>query len=646
MIINGDIDVESSPIGGWGDRLAASENNIRKAIASVGRIDVPGVGVGFQGTGFLIAPNLIVTNRHVLQVSARERNGEWKLIDGAAIDFGHEYRSRKSVNRRQLRRVVFCGSREIAFTSIDHGKLDLALIELESNRSGVAEEQDAFRLVTFNDWANPGRVIYVIGYPGSPPSSIYPPSLLEQLFQTTFGYKRLAPGEVIASQSVVSHWTLAHDATTLGGNSGSVLVVADNEGVAAGLHYGGRPSEPRENWGHVLASVLDETDGRSKRTLGELLTDHGVQVDGHSPTINRNPQPVEEPFKETPPSQPAGAFTPGNATGVATTAAVATFHVPIRVTVSVGAAVPVGMSIGSDSPVAEGEVEKVPVIFPDLESRKGYDDDFLNLSVQVPLPQLTAKGEEVAARLTDDSFELKYHKYSVVMHKHRRLALFTAANVDWRKSSREIDGQKPSRKKLNGFTGNEKEDWVVDPRIPLDHQIPDYFYVEDKGAFDRGHLVRRDDVAWGESFSDMQKANGDTFHMTNCSPQTAEFNRAADLNWGALENMIQKQTAKEKICLFSGPVFDETDFFFDGLQKSRVPLRVQIPSRFWKIVVFDNGGEPGAYGFVLDQDLINVPLVELVVPDAWKGFLHPISEIEELLAGDVKLEKLLEWDLF
>src|SRR5262249_31762102 len=73
MVVTGEIDGDSSPVGGWADRLSLSDAALRGAIACVGRIDVPGSSAGFQGTGFLIAPTLIVTNRHVLQVSARER---------------------------------------------------------------------------------------------------------------------------------------------------------------------------------------------------------------------------------------------------------------------------------------------------------------------------------------------------------------------------------------------------------------------------------------------------------------------------------------------------------------------------------------------------------------------------------------------
>src|SRR5262249_52405439 len=133
--------------------------------------------------------------------------------------------------------------------------------------------------------------------------------------------------------------------------------------------------------------------------------------------------------------------------------------------------------------------------------------------------------------------ELKYHRFSVVMHRGRRLALFTASNLDWRASQRTINGKKPTRSQLSGLADGQIEQWVTDWRIPKEHQLPDLFFTRDNGAFDKGHIVRRDDVAWGKTFEEIQKGNGDTYHTTNCSPQVAGFNQSArgEDNWGDLE---------------------------------------------------------------------------------------------------------------
>jgi hypothetical protein len=277
MIRNGEVDQSSSPIGTWADVLFSSEDLLRRAVSCVGRIDIG--DSSHKGTGFLIQKNLILTNRHVLQVIAdRTPDGEWRFKPGAQIDFGREFKARESVDPRALRSVVFAGSKPISlFGAVDHSKLDLALIELEPAPAAAAPTA-VLAVQASADWATPTQTVFTVGYPASPRENTYEPSLLEQLFQSTYGCKRLAPGLIMQAQASSLAWTLGHDATTLGGNSGSVVLVAGKESLAAGLHYGGRTSEPRENWGHVLGRVLDETDGRGSTTLREHLQKFGVSL--------------------------------------------------------------------------------------------------------------------------------------------------------------------------------------------------------------------------------------------------------------------------------------------------------------------------------------------------------------------------------
>ena len=111
-----------------------------------------------------------------------------------------------------------------------------------------------------------------------------------------------------------------------------------------------------------------------------------------------------------------------------------------------------------------------------------------------------------------------------------------------------VYGRRPVREALRGRR-EVLELWTTDERIDARHQLPDRFYTDDGGAFDKGHLVRRDDVCWGSSFEDIQMANGDTYHTTNCSPQISSLNQAArgDYNWGDFEGEIQRITKSEKI---------------------------------------------------------------------------------------------------
>ena len=183
-----------------------------------------------------------------------------------------------SIGRRKVTKVLFAGSQPINPFAIDHGKVDLALLELEA-ANGAAPKPLPVEVAP--DWGQSGAVIFICGYPGNP-GTAEPSSLLERLFKSTFGCKRLAPGVITETGPQLANsprkWTLGHDATTLGGNSGSGVFVLGRGRITAGLHYGGRRSDPRENWCHIIGLLLDETDGLSNKTLRERLTEADVEL--------------------------------------------------------------------------------------------------------------------------------------------------------------------------------------------------------------------------------------------------------------------------------------------------------------------------------------------------------------------------------
>lgn len=600
-------------------------NKLQSLFPSIGRIEVPlQTNVPYGGTGFVVGENLLMTNRHVARIFAEGRGTQIVYhTGGSEIDFKREHKtppgSAKTVKVINVRMI--------------HPYWDMALLEVE--RLPASARPLKLSVKAPEDLV--GREVVVVGYPARDFRNDL--DVQDRIFSKIYGVKRLQPGKVRPRQRVQSFETLVHamthDSSTLGGNSGSVLIDVET-GEVVGLHFAGEYLKAN----YAVPTFELARDGR--------VVEAKLNFQGHVPAtadfdkawrsagVERVSRPARPESEDEPDFAPTAPAQPISSPAILTTTGGTTsFVVPLTVTISLGSTAGAVVASGT---VTEDLVEKVPVIYPDLESRSGYDKDFLEFAV--PLPKLTDEGRAAAVRLDNGSRLLKYHRFSLVLHKLRRLSLFTAANVDWRTSSRLVQGKKPSRDKLNGFTGNEKEDWVIDPRVPLDFQLPDYFYVKDKGAFDRGHLVRRDDVAWGKSFKEMQKGNGDTFHMTNCSPQVAGFNQSkfGNFNWGELENMVQKQTQAERVCVFSGPVLDPSDPYFHGLIKSGAPVSIQIPRRFWKIIVARDGDKPAAFGFILDQDLSNVDLhAELAIPDAWKSFLRPISEIEDCLQGLAKL---------
>ena len=575
---------------------------------SIGRVELPTTpSIPYGGTGFLVGPDLLITNRHVARLFTDGLGSRLRYHSGgSAVDFKREDGTPLSDTSARV---------EVAGVVMIHPYWDVALLKVV----GLPASAQPLPLSVLAPEAILGRDVVVVGYPARDYRN--PFDIQDRIFELKYGVKRMQPGKVQRRDRIQSFENdvdaMTHDSSTLGGNSGSAVIDVAT-GTIVGLHFAGEylkanygvPTYELARDNRVVAAGLNFQGSVAPTTA---WASSWVRVDA-------GPEDIPKPDHLIPPPP-----TPSPSLTTLAAGAMVSFTIPLNVTISVGTPVMVGAASPTDPAAADASVEKVPVIYPSIESRVGYRNDFLDLAdgKTVPMPQLTSAGKATAAKLDDGTQVLHYHKFSLVMHKKRRLSLFTAANVDWRPQKRKIDGRKPSRKELDGFTGNEREDWVIDSRIPFDHQLPDHFYTRDGGSFDKGHLVRRDDVAWGDSFEDMQKGNGDTFHTTNCSPQTAEFNRGGsrDFNWGALEDMVQQETKAEKVCVFFGPVLDDGDRFFHGLVKSRAEVSIQIPKSFWKIIVANNDGEPAAFGFVLHQALLGVDLHdELAVPNAWKNY--------------------------
>ena len=176
------------------------------------------------------------------------------------------------------------------------------------------------------------------------------------------------------------------------------------------------------------------------------------------------------------------------------------------------------------------------------------------------------------------------------------------------------------------------------------HQLPDRFFTKDNKAFDKGHIFRREATTWGTSYAEVQRANGDTFHVTNCSPQVKGFNRSNLKGvWGKLENRIGKAD-DDKLIVFAGPVLADDDQFFTGVDNDGT-VRIQIPSRYWKIVIAKNGDHLKSFAFILEQDLSSVPL-EFQVDAEWKEHTISISELNDMLPYLELPSELLNSDQF
>lgn len=215
----------------------------------------------------------------------------------------------------------------------------------------------------------------------------------------------------------------------------------------------------------------------------------------------------------------------------------------------------------------------------DFDSMKGYAPDFLGIGFNVDLPEISGEiSAHIAPLKNDQGYVLDYHNYSVVQHADRRLPMFTASNIYGRKV------KSISRKTL--FPGG-RDRWLKDPRIEGDHQWGTELYSAKAYDFDKGHMVKREDVQWGDNDEQAKEAAQTTFYYTNAAPQHAKVNRSI---WLKIEDYIlHEETVGEdlKVNVITGPVLQANDPIF--VEEVR-GTEVRLPTLYWKVVYFVKGG--------------------------------------------------------
>jgi endonuclease G len=275
--------------------------------------------------------------------------------------------------------------------------------------------------------------------------------------------------------------------------------------------------------------------------------------------------------------------------------------------------------VSTPTPLFHDGEEGPPVTVESLSDRAGYDPAFLGADeFEVPLPALSSRVERTTARLVnvpgrEEEYVLDYTNFSVVVNEERRLAAFTATNID--------GGQVQ-------FLKRKSDVWRYDPRIERDAQVGHGVY---KGTdFDRGHLTRRLDPAWGDAYEQAEK---DTFFFTNCTPQHHDFNTKT---WLGLEDYLlsSAETHGFRACIFTGPVFGPRARPHSFTSKEGEPDSVLIPLRYWKVAVMvrEDGKGLSATGYVISQaDLVSH--IEFVF-DKYLTYQLSISSVEKMTGLD------------
>ena len=206
---------------------AETRRRVEKAVASVGCILVPNdARIPYAGTGFVVGQGLVMTNRHVARLFAEGLGrGRISFVPGQIAQFNPR---REEANAKDDPKLQVTGVRMV------HPYWDMALLEVE----GL--DLAPLRLASVDPSTGARRKVAVVGYPAFDPRNNT--EVQNAVFRNRFFVKRLSPGYLTGRRSIPSFdnqvSAATHDASTLGGNSGSAVIdVASGDVVA--LHFAG-----------------------------------------------------------------------------------------------------------------------------------------------------------------------------------------------------------------------------------------------------------------------------------------------------------------------------------------------------------------------------------------------------------------------
>lgn len=304
----------------WKDRISPSLTNIKRIIPAVGRIELRNHtrGLIHAGTGWLVADDTIVTNQHVAREFAR-RDGEnytFKVSQtsndpvGVDIDFREEY----LIGNEEVFKI-----REVLYIEPDDGP-DIAFLRVSRNRIGLQGEEDIVPLTATPIPLQKGAIdptswVASIGYPADDNRRLdIRREIVLQIFGNIFDVKRFQPGEITTID--YERNLITHDCSTLGGNSGSVLIDLKS-GQAIGLHFGYALPPTNKNVA-VSAQIIRD---RLNRLSGGIRTESFPEIfqtpntkHGGYTQMNENTQNLEGLFP-IPPAQLEGLVLPETPAG-------------------------------------------------------------------------------------------------------------------------------------------------------------------------------------------------------------------------------------------------------------------------------------------------------------------------------------------
>ena len=231
---------------------------------------------------------------------------------------------------------------------------------------------------------------------------------------------------------------------------------------------------------------------------------------------------------------------------------------------------------------------------------QGYDPTFLGPTIAFPELRINAQAD---AYQVSNSPYIHYMHFSLTLSTSKQFAYWAAWNIDGSHLNKNVKRTGKSFRK--------------DKRIPREYQAGAELYSDN--ILDRGHLARHEDLLWGND-DEAEQASYDSFFYTNITPQAKGFNQSGKKGvWGQLENAALEVSKNKRMSCFAGPIFQSRDRVYERQRK------FQIPSKFFKILAYQNESKLTTKAFILVQNLDRLAISPL---DKFKTFEHSISEIE------------------
>jgi hypothetical protein len=237
--LDGSVEMPPSELGEngrWRVLVATARSKINGVSASVGRVARNGGSqIEIEGTAWRLGQDLVVTNRHVVQTLVENPSDavpSWRINQSARpnIDFAATENPAKP-HRFRVQELAYCApeqSLDLAVLRLTPGDAQLpAPLKIDFDPHSAGRSTGPEYVPQFQ-----GAQIYVVGHPYRALSS----SLSASVFGVADGTKRWSPGLVVSVQK--GNFSLEHDCSTLGGNSGSCVFTTRGHSVI-GLHMGG-----------------------------------------------------------------------------------------------------------------------------------------------------------------------------------------------------------------------------------------------------------------------------------------------------------------------------------------------------------------------------------------------------------------------